>query len=152
MLTFQKVYDLCNKHQWFTCGTNTQYEKMFDMVREGKPIRDIATAIWLCSNDKWTVDDIEKELKKKEGKTVTVTVELRYRMAVDVDLPNDVYEDFINEDHNMTEVALSGDAFDKLHAEIAKLKGMCALDAPYEYESDYAITDADGNTIADWED
>lgn len=45
----QKVYSLCNRYQWFTHGTNTQYERMFDMVREKRKTKDIALVIFICS-------------------------------------------------------------------------------------------------------
>lgn len=70
-LTTMDVYGLCNKHQWFTCGTNRQYEKMFDYVREEKivasatdKIRKLATIIWICSND-FSEEEIYNELYKK---------------------------------------------------------------------------------------
>ena len=53
-LTIMNVYGLCNRHQWFTCGTNRQYEKMFDYVRENnikatdtEKLKKVATMIWL---------------------------------------------------------------------------------------------------------
>ena len=59
-----RVYELCNEHRWFTHGTNSQYERMFSMVRDCKPIHDIAVAIWICSDPIWTVETIEEELAK----------------------------------------------------------------------------------------
>lgn len=65
MLNFETVYRLCNKHQWFTDGSNTQYDKMFRMVDEKAPIEEIATVIWLCSDEeKWCRRDILEELRK----------------------------------------------------------------------------------------
>ena len=67
-----EVYRLCNAFGWFTHGTNTQYERMFQMVREGKPIHDIALAIWLCSDGE-ELETIETnledvwEIKRKGG-------------------------------------------------------------------------------------
>lgn len=42
---------LCIKKDWFTCGTVKQYEKLFHANSLGAPIEDIATIIWLCSDD-----------------------------------------------------------------------------------------------------
>lgn len=61
-LTIIKVYELCNKHRWFTHGTNSQYDRMFDMVRQSFPVHDIATAIWICSDPEWSVKEIESIL------------------------------------------------------------------------------------------
>lgn len=57
-----EIYRLCNVNDWFTCGTNRQYERMFQMVREGKPIHEIALAIWLCSDGE-ELETIETALK-----------------------------------------------------------------------------------------
>lgn len=42
---------LCIKKNWFTCGTNEQYAKLFRANIYGAPIEEIATIIWLCSDD-----------------------------------------------------------------------------------------------------
>ena len=58
------LWRLCNKHQWFTCGTNKQYDKLFYANENGATIEEIATIIWLCSDDeKWCRRDILNELK-----------------------------------------------------------------------------------------
>lgn len=41
---------LCIKNNWFTRGTNYQYEKLFEMNKSGAGIEQIATVIWLYSN------------------------------------------------------------------------------------------------------
>lgn len=41
---------LCIKNNWFTNGTNSQYEKLFEMNNQLAPIEQIATVIWLCSD------------------------------------------------------------------------------------------------------
>lgn len=28
-----EIYEACNKFQWFTCGTNEQYEELFKFIR-----------------------------------------------------------------------------------------------------------------------
>ena len=72
-LTTMDMYELCNEHQWFTCGTNSQYEKMFDFVREANidsimidyKIKELATMIWICSEDKFTVEEIYEVIRQK---------------------------------------------------------------------------------------
>lgn len=56
--TVDQVYALCNEYQWFTGGSNDQYEKLFIMINEKAPIEEVATVIWLCSDDKWCRRDI----------------------------------------------------------------------------------------------
>lgn len=43
----------CIRRNWFTCGSNAQYEKLFYMNEsfESFFIRDIVNCIWLCSSE-----------------------------------------------------------------------------------------------------
>lgn len=47
----ENLYALCVRQNWFTCGTNEQYDKMFRANKEGAPIEEIAAIIWVCSDD-----------------------------------------------------------------------------------------------------
>ena len=72
-LTTMDMYELCNEKQWFTCGTNSQYEKMFDYVnssnidslsiRNDEKIEKLATMIWICS-DNIEEDEIKNSIRK----------------------------------------------------------------------------------------
>lgn len=42
---------LCIKRNWFTCGTVEQYEKLFYANSHGCTMEEIATIIWICSDD-----------------------------------------------------------------------------------------------------
>ena len=46
----EKLRSLCIGRGWFTCGTNSQYLKLFEMNEQGAGIEQIATVIWLCSD------------------------------------------------------------------------------------------------------
>ena len=46
-----ELRQLCIAHDWFTCGTIEQYEKLFYANENGCPIEEIATIIWLCSDE-----------------------------------------------------------------------------------------------------
>lgn len=46
-----EVRSLCIKNDWFTCGSNSQYERMFKKVREGADVEEVATIIWICSEN-----------------------------------------------------------------------------------------------------
>lgn len=52
----EKLMHLCIANQWFTCGSGRQYDKLFEMNSYGAPIEQIATAIWLCSDDEENPD------------------------------------------------------------------------------------------------
>lgn len=49
---------LCIAHNWFTCGSCEQYAKLFYANENGYTLEEIATIIWLCSNDNWCRKDI----------------------------------------------------------------------------------------------
>lgn len=62
--TPDELRSLCIRKDWFTCGSNTQYEKLFKANEELASIEEIATIIWLCSDDdKHCRRDILEELK-----------------------------------------------------------------------------------------
>ena len=49
--TPEELRIMCIKNQWFTCGTNKQYEKLLYANQYGSSIEEIATIIWLCSDE-----------------------------------------------------------------------------------------------------
>ncbi len=58
----EKLRSLCIKNNWFTCGTNSQYEKLFQLNEENAPAQDLALVIWVCSEG-WEWLDIVKALE-----------------------------------------------------------------------------------------
>lgn len=54
-ITCGDLRELCISQNWFTCGTNRQYEKMFSLLNRDvitvKTLHEIAVAIWLCSEN-----------------------------------------------------------------------------------------------------
>lgn len=73
-LTTMDIYELCNENQWFTCGSNRQYDKMFDYVRDTnidslssrnmEKVEKIALMIWMCSDDA-TVIEIRQKICRR---------------------------------------------------------------------------------------
>jgi hypothetical protein len=55
---------LCIKNQWFTNGDIKQYDRLFQANRWGMSLAEIATIIWICSDDNWTRSAISAELEK----------------------------------------------------------------------------------------
>lgn len=55
---------LCIRNNWFTCGTNRQYEKLFEANRFGASLHDIVVIIWLCSDV--SMHQIREELEKAQ--------------------------------------------------------------------------------------
>lgn len=68
------VRGLCIKNHWFYHGGETQYNKMFELLKQND-FRATATAIWLCS-------DIELTIEQTEEKIIT---EL-YKTAVEMEM------------------------------------------------------------------
>ena len=60
--TPDELRNLCIRKNWFTCGSNSQYDKLFYANGTGCSIDEIATIIWLCSDD-CKREDILHELK-----------------------------------------------------------------------------------------
>ena len=44
-----EIWSLCVSKNYFTDGDNTQYTKMYDLIRAGCSARDVAVIIWVCS-------------------------------------------------------------------------------------------------------
>ena len=55
---------LCIKHDWFTSGSLSQYNKLFSMNDKGSNIHDLAVVIWICSSTDESISDIEKILEE----------------------------------------------------------------------------------------
>ena len=65
-LTRDRLYKLCNKHRWFTAGSNRQYAELFDLVDAKATTHEIAMVIWICSErDRWSIEEIQKILDEK---------------------------------------------------------------------------------------
>ena len=59
----ERVYQLCNKENWFTMGTNRQYDRMFHaLVSEKFSARDVAVIIGVCSESPF-IDQIQKKIE-----------------------------------------------------------------------------------------
>lgn len=64
MSKVNEIYILCNEKRYFTCGSNEQYNIMFDMVRNGAPANDIALVIFICSDTQR--EDVDFQTIKEE--------------------------------------------------------------------------------------
>ena len=64
-LNCEEIRELCIKNRWFTCGSASQYEKLFKSVREGADLSEIITIIWICSDK--SKEEIRHEIIIAEG-------------------------------------------------------------------------------------
>lgn len=46
----ETLRNLCIKNNWFTNGTNEQYDKLFEANTDGEDIENIASMIWICTD------------------------------------------------------------------------------------------------------
>lgn len=112
-----QLRELCIKNNWFSCGSNSQYDKLFEANTHGFTTEQIAIIIWLCSDNAdhnsilatlkaaraaWTRSMItihEKSPAAKaaylaaieEAETMNELLDVRSRFSEDEALP---YEDF----------------------------------------------------------
>lgn len=63
-MTNEELRELCIKNNWFTCGSNRQYDKLFEMNEKGKSADVLALVIWLCSDGSFDRNTIKQELEK----------------------------------------------------------------------------------------
>lgn len=50
-ISSEKLREVCIKNNWFTGGCIEQYEKLFYANELKAPIEELATIIWVCSDD-----------------------------------------------------------------------------------------------------
>ena len=50
-LSFEALRRACIDNDWFTDGSNSQYEKLFDLNDAGASIKDLSLVIWVCSEN-----------------------------------------------------------------------------------------------------
>lgn len=60
----ETLRDVCIKNNWFTCGSNSQYDKLFYMNEHGCSADELALVIWLCSEESFSREQIKQELVK----------------------------------------------------------------------------------------
>ncbi len=71
------LWELCNRENLFTCGSNEQYERIYAKNDEGVPLRQLASMIWICSENV-TLDEVYSLLKKLQKKTASKPKVIRF--------------------------------------------------------------------------
>lgn len=59
------LYRLCNEKNYFTCGTNEQYDKLFELNSQNIGAMELATIIWICSDNASRKDIINEVIKAR---------------------------------------------------------------------------------------
>lgn len=60
----ETLREICIENNWFTCGSNSQYDKLFYMNEHGCSADELALVIWLCSKESFSKEQIKQELVK----------------------------------------------------------------------------------------
>lgn len=67
---FDELRSFCIEHDYFTAGTNEQYEKMFRKAEYGIKLSELALIIDMCSEHTTESDILGKLIKLVESRTV----------------------------------------------------------------------------------
>ena len=123
--TTENLRTLCIKNGWFKCGSNKQYEKLFRANELDFSIEEIATIIWLCSDEEYC--DILLKLREER-------IDYWKRMF-GIENANQTYKvvDIFGKNFKLT------------------FKQIVTLLAASDYESIKGIYDLDGNTVWEYE-
>ena len=123
--TTENLRKLCIKNGWFKCGSNKQYEKLFRANELDFSIEEIATIIWLCSDEEYC--DILLKLREER-------IDYWKRMF-GIENANQTYKvvDIFGKNFKLT------------------FKQIVTLLAASDYESIKGIYDLDGNTVWEYE-
>jgi len=128
--TTENLRTLCIKNGWFKCGSNRQYEKLFRANELDFSIEEIATIIWLCSDDEYC----GILLKLREARIGF------WKRVFGIEDVNQTYQVY--------------DVFGVIHeapfTHIVALLGDPEID-DFEYESITGIYNLDGNTVWEYE-
>ena len=73
-LNFETIRKICIENDWYTCGTNADFENLQDMVDSGKfDINDIVENIMLYSDDDIKYSDVKNIIEKYNNTKLTDT-------------------------------------------------------------------------------
>lgn len=50
-MSYNRLYELCNEQKWFTSGSISQYQKLFDLNENGASLEELALVIYICSSN-----------------------------------------------------------------------------------------------------
>ena len=67
--TSGKLRSICIANSWFTDGSITQYNKLFELNNNGASLEELALVIYICSSNA-TQENIIKTLKEIKDATV----------------------------------------------------------------------------------
>ena len=60
-----RLRSLCIREEYFTCGTNSQYDRMFELSTDPKfSPREVAIMIYMCSDEDADLDTIESQVEE----------------------------------------------------------------------------------------
>ena len=60
----EKYRICCITHQFFTCGSANQYEKVFNLIQEGVTLHELAQLTWICSTG-YSLEEVRSILSRE---------------------------------------------------------------------------------------
>lgn len=66
--TAYELRSLCIKNDWFSAGSNAQYEKFFEANENGATISQLALIIWICSSSVSRTEIEQKLIEERNEK------------------------------------------------------------------------------------
>lgn len=95
----EELRSLCIQNDWFTCGTISQYDKLFYANENGCPIEEIATIIWLCSDEECRrADVLEILIRAHQNHILNVIDQCGYRRRLLTTTVEEVYNGIFEEE------------------------------------------------------
>lgn len=64
IISNERLRSICECNKWFTYGNEEQYEKLFELKNNLADINILILLIWICSEKKFEIREIENKIKK----------------------------------------------------------------------------------------
>ncbi len=89
--TPEQLRTLCISKNWFTNGSNSQYEKLFYANENGCPLDEIATIIWLCTDCEEYINEYGVHWCRRDIKSDLLDAQNAYHRACDAEALQERY-------------------------------------------------------------
>jgi len=99
---YENIRNLCIRNRYFTCGTSDQYSKMFDMTDTNQfTARDVAIAIWECSDSMADFGKILQEVKAIYTETEAIIHRLTLEQKEEVETMDAEEVEYLEKQHGI---------------------------------------------------
>lgn len=77
-MTNERLRELCIENEWFTCGSNEEYEQLFYLNKNGTNTETLAAIIWMHSGYNSLHTETLNEIKKKFNYEELPCISIKY--------------------------------------------------------------------------